>query len=138
MHNSLPNLLVEIAKAADICNKPFKHSVLEHNFDSDNKKNQDSLDDLILKIESRNLDGVRYPEHDLELEIYKSGNDLHVMLAWFEQPQRPILWQGKHSMWMDAGNGKRCQAPLDGQYLESLARRLRTLFIVNNSKNDLA
>ena len=46
---------------------------------------------------------------------------------WSNQSEKPMLWQGKYSVWMDAIEGKRCGAPIDGEPIESLARRLKSL-----------
>ena len=47
-------------------------------------------------------------------------------LAWLEDQDRPMLWQGQHPVWMDAA-GLRCPRPEGGEPLEALARRLRAL-----------
>lgn len=87
---------------------------------------QDSFDCcLILKV--RNAAGERWPEADLELEIYQSGHDVHITLAWIADDGRPILWQGSHPVWMDGHTGLRCECPEEGASLEALARRLRAL-----------
>ena len=51
--DSIDGLLAEVAKAADLCMKPYVHSVfLENQLDDDNV-----LDDLIFKIQRRNTNG---------------------------------------------------------------------------------
>ncbi|WP_320674494.1 hypothetical protein [Prochlorococcus sp. MIT 1341] len=124
-----------IAKAADVCLKPWRHAVVG----TDNMPCPDSnLNDLkigvqqepldfVVRIESRDSEGLRHPDRDLELEVYRSGNDVNLLLSWFGQPERPILWQGKHPVWMDGINGKKCVVPIDGELIESLARRLKAL-----------
>ena len=124
------NLLELIASAADVCLKPWLHAVVMVNGLEDigslNEEKLSSLD-LSVRIESRDSQGNRQPDRDLELEIYQSGNDVSLMLSWASFPDSPLLWQGQYPVWMDASNGKRCDAPTDGTELESLARRLRAL-----------
>jgi len=120
------DLPVLIAAAADVCRKPHRHAVIPVDsspIDSD----IGDLDDLHVRIESRDPDGARRPEMDLELEIYRSGNDLNLMIGWWDQPERPLLWLGQHPVWMEPESGCRCPAPDDGQPLEALARRIRAL-----------
>ena len=118
------SLIAEVAKAADICMKPYLHSVsLENHLNDAN-----DLDDLIFKIQCRNIDGEREETIDIELEVYKSGNDVNMTLSWKSLINRPILWQGKHSVWMDSSSGVQCKIPSYGKEFESLARRLRTIF----------
>ena len=119
--DSIESLISEVAQAADLCMKPYVHSV-----SLDNKLND--FEDLIFKIQCRNIDGEREESMDIELEVYKSGNDLNMTLSWKSIIDRPILWQGKHSVWMDSSSGVQCEIPLYGKEFESLARRLRTIF----------
>ncbi len=128
--DSRNELFVLLASAADTTLKPWKHSIVDKNsleefvdFDSS---------DLMVAIECRSIDAKRSPEHDLDLEIYKSGNEYNINLSWSNRPDSPILWHGKHSVWMDSIVGSRCQKPIGGEKLESLARRLRALFISPN------
>ncbi len=117
-------LISEVAKAADLCMKPNVHSVsLENQLDDEN-----DLEDLIFKIQCRNIDGEREESMDIELEVYKSGNELNMTISWKSLIDRPILWQGKHSVWMDSSSGVQCEMPSYGKLFESLARRLRTVF----------
>ena len=113
-----------IATAADVCLKPWRHAVVMEDSACENR-----LDDLALRIECRDGDGVRFPEHDLELEIFRSGAQINLTLCWSEDPDRPLLWHGQHPVWMSALTGERCTAPEDGRGLESLARRLRALLV---------
>ena len=83
--------------------------------------------DFVVRIESRAPDGSRHQERDLELEIYRSGKEVNLTLSWYSQEERPILWQGKHPVWMDGSNGKKCGMPIDGEQIESFARRLKAL-----------
>ncbi|MGC6483519.1 MAG: hypothetical protein ACON4T_08150 [Synechococcus sp.] len=84
-------------------------------------------DDLRLRLECRDPEGLRCADQDLELEVYRSGDDLNLMVGWWEQPDRPLLWQGQHPVWMDGHSGQRCPAPLDAAPIEALTRRLRAL-----------
>ncbi len=122
--DSIEILVSEVAKAADLCLKPYVHSVfLENQLDEDN-----GLDELIFKIQCRNIDGEREESMDIELEVYKSGNEVNLTISWKSLIDRPILWQGKHAIWMDSTNGEQCKMPSNGKLFESLSRRLRTLF----------
>ena len=122
--DSIDGLLAEVAKAADLCMKPYVHSVfLENQLDDDNV-----LDDLIFKIQRRNTNGERDDSMEIELEVYKSGNEVNMTLSWKSLIDRPILWQGKHAVWMDSSSGIQCETPTYGKLFESLARRLRTVF----------
>tara|TARA_B100001029_G_scaffold7722_1_gene5412 strand:- start:50 stop:445 length:396 start_codon:yes stop_codon:yes gene_type:complete len=117
-------LIAEVAKAADFCMKPYVHSVsLENKSDVNN-----DLEDLIFKIQCRNIDGEREENMDIELEVYKSGNEVNMTLSWKSLVDRPILWQGKHAVWMDSSSGMQCKTPSYGKLFESLARRLKTVF----------
>ena len=118
------SLIAEVAKAADLCMKPYVHSVsLENQFNEEK-----DLEDLIFKIQCRNIDGEREESMDIELEVYKSGNEVNMTLSWKYLNDRPILWQGRHAVWMDSSSGVQCEIPSDGKLFESLARRLRTIF----------
>ena len=128
------DLAALIASAADVCRKPLRHAVIARSSDSEHGDPMPELveafhrgDDLILKLECRDPGGARCADDDLELEIYRSGTDVNLMLAWCHQPERPLLWQGQHPVWMDAGSGRRCAPPLDAAPLEALSRRLRAL-----------
>tara|TARA_Y100001968_G_scaffold179018_1_gene163845 strand:+ start:919 stop:1314 length:396 start_codon:yes stop_codon:yes gene_type:complete len=118
------SLIAEVAKAADLSMKPYIHSVF-----LENKSNEDNVfNDLIFKIQCRNLDGEREESMDIELEVFKSGNEVNMTISWKSLIDRPILWQGKHAIWMDSSSGVRCDTPSYGIIFESLARRLRTVF----------
>ena len=122
--DSIESLISDVAKAADLCMKPYSHSVsLENQVDDEN-----DLEDLIFKIQCRNIDGEREESMDIELEVYKSGNELNMTISWKSLIDRPILWQGKHPVWMDSSSGLQCEMPSYGNLFESLARRLRTVF----------
>jgi hypothetical protein len=106
-----------VAAAADLCRRPLRHAVL--------LTSEPSEHDCSLRLEVRSAEGERLPQHDLELELYRSGTELHLTLAWLDDSQ-PMLWHGQHPLWMDGG-GARCERPADGLPLEALARRLRAL-----------
>lgn len=116
------NLQQLVAAAADLCRKPWRHAVLPLD-------DAQRCDDCNLRLEVRKADGERYPAADLEIEIYRSGNDLNLTLAWCHDQQRPLLWQGSHPVWMEPESGLRCERPVDGAPLEALARRLRALLM---------
>lgn len=107
-----------VAAAADLCRKPLRHGVVVTSAPED--------DDCSLRLEVRSPEGERLADEDLELEIYRSGDDLNLTLAWRQQDTRPILWHGSHAVWMGT-QGERCDRPADGLPLEALARRLRAL-----------
>ncbi|MEB3256326.1 MAG: hypothetical protein VKJ05_08060 [Synechococcaceae cyanobacterium] len=109
-----------VAAAADLCRKPLRHGVV--------LTSPADEDECSLRLEARSPAGERLAEEDLELEIYRSGSNLNLTLAWCVDEQRPMLWQGGHPLWMDA-EGRRCERPQDGLALEALARRLRTLLV---------
>ncbi len=108
-----------VAAAADLCRKPLRHAVVP--------LEPDQGPDRTLRLEVRTAAGERQLEEDLELEIYRSGDDLNLTLAWVSGDDRPMLWHGNHPVWMDAGTGQRCERPSDGMPLEALARRVRAL-----------
>ena len=124
---SKKNFIENIAKAADLCMKPWIHSVVLDNSIEDPLFNIDS-GDLIFLVQCRDTEGVRLKKNDLEIEIYRSGKDVNIMLSWISCIDRPILWQGKHSMWINGDSGSKCSPPDYGEPLEALARRLRAMF----------
>jgi hypothetical protein len=117
------DLLQLVAAAADLCRRPFRHGVVV--------LNQAEERDLQLRLEARDPGGERLPDEDLELEIYRSGQDLNLTLAWLADEDRPMLWQGGHGLWMDS-QGMRCTPPEGAAPLEALARRLRALLLPEN------
>jgi len=127
------DLQVLIARSADVCFKPWNHSVVLLSADD---ATEFSIDDVSLRIECRDQEGLRHSDRDLELEIYRSGEEINLMLSWWDQPARPILWQGRHPVWMDGESGQRCAAPQDAAPLEALGRRLRTLIRPGDSQSD--
>ena len=117
-----------VAAAADLCRKPWRHAVIWQTSEPGSATNDAGEElDCVLRLEVRSPEGERLLEQDLELELYRSGRDLNLTLGWCDD--RPLLWHGSHPVWMDAATGQRCQAPLDGLPLESLARRLRALLV---------
>ncbi len=130
MHTPEPesDYLQEIAQVCDLCLKPWRHSVLNVSLNQTEPFNDDPID-LILRVECRDLEGKRLKENDLEIEIYNSGDDLSITLSWIYFSDRPILWQGKHSVWMDSKSGMLLKVPAQGASLEALARRLRSIFV---------
>ena len=126
--DSTNDFIIEVAKACDHCLKPWRHSIINNSVSSLSNSSDDVID-LTLKVECRCKKGQRYPLNDLELEIYRSGSDLSITIFFVSYPNRPILWHGRHSIWMDPINGKRSLTPTEGPSLEALARRLRTIFL---------
>ena len=125
------DLLRLVAAAADLCRKPLRHGVVPL-VEAPGPAAQQR--ELTLRLEARSPAGERCPEQDLELEIYPSGADLNLTLAWCQDEERPMLWQGNHPVWMDA-NGTRCPSPDEGAPLEALARRLRALLVPGQRLN---
>ena len=119
------DLIRLVAAAADLCRKPLRHGVVPL---SEPASSDGEALEVSLRLEARTAEGERLPEQDLELEIYPSGADLNLTLAWCQDEQRPMLWQGGHPVWMDAA-GSRCAPPADGGPVEALARRLRALLV---------
>ena len=119
-----PSLLDLVAKAADLCLQPCRHGV---RYSGNPPQQLGDCSDASLLIEARDGAGERCPDRDLELEIYRSGDDLNLMLSSLNDPLRPVLWHGTHPVWMDGTTGERCQGPDDGSPLEALCRRLRAL-----------
>ena len=107
-----------VAAAAALCRKPLRHGVV--------LVSSPDEEDCTLRLEARSVEGERMPDQDLELELFRSGEDLHLTLAWREDDCRPMLWHGSHPLWMTA-TGERCACPPDGTPLEALARRLQAL-----------
>ena len=119
-----PSLLDLVAKAADLCLKPWHHGV---RYSGEPPQQLGDCSDAALVIEARDAAGERCPDRDLELEIYRSGDDLNLMLSSLNDPLRPVLWQGSHPVWMDGTSGERCDRPANGASHEALCRRLRAL-----------
>lgn len=116
--------LADLAKAADLCLKPTRHAL---RFTGEPPSSIGDCSDCAVLIEARDRDGVRLPERDLELEIYRSGEELNLMLTRLGDEQAPMLWHGNHPVWMHAVSGERCERPSDGAPHEALCRRIRAL-----------
>lgn len=115
-----------IAKAADLTNKPFIHSVVK--VKGDYALNSEDID-LTINILCRDIDGKRLDLFDLELEIYKSKTDLVLVITKLNFPDEPILWSGPKNLWMDGKTGKKCNPPNYGFKLENLAGRIKGLLV---------
>lgn len=126
----MADLLELVARAADHCLKPVHHAVRYR--DQPTSSGDDSRETCLL-IEARDGAGVRIPEGDLELEIYRSGGELNLILSRLCDDQAPMLWHGSHPVWMRGDSGLRCERPVGGAPLESLCRRLRALLNVDVS-----
>ena len=115
-----------IAKAADLSNKPFLHSVVkiqgEYAFTSEDI-------DLTINILCRDINGKRLELYDLELEIYKSNNDLVLVVNKLNYPDEPMLWSGPKNLWMNGKTGKKCNPPHYGFKLENVASRVKSIFL---------
>ena len=124
----LNNILELISKSADSCCKPWVHSVV---VTSKYFESECHIGDLSLRIECRDKYGVRFFDNDLDLEIFKSGNQTNLTLAWSNNTNSAILWLGQHSVWMNSITGLKCSAPEDSLKVESLARKVKALLPAN-------
>jgi len=114
----------DLARAADLCLKPNRHGL---RFSGEPPSSIGDCSDCCLLIEARGADGERLPDLDLELEIYRSGSELNLMLTRLADEQAPLLWHGHHPVWMHAASGERCERPPGGAPLEAFCRRVRAL-----------
>ena len=105
-----------ICRAADLSRPPHRHAFVP---------SEQLGDSWIGRLEVRDGDGQRLPAQDLDLEIYGAAVDPSLQLSWCDDDSRPLLWQGRHPVWMDGTSGQSCARPDDGVPLETLARRLR-------------
>tara|TARA_Y100000589_G_scaffold329786_1_gene377492 strand:+ start:856 stop:1242 length:387 start_codon:yes stop_codon:yes gene_type:complete len=121
--NSLDSLEVLVAKAANIINKPFLHSVVKVS-DSVNDSINDL--DLTLNVLCRDLDGKRLELYDMEIEIFNSKNELVLVIAKLNYPDEPILWSGNKNLWLNSISGKRSEPPKYNLRFENLATRIKT------------
>jgi hypothetical protein len=119
-------LLADLAKAADLCLKPYRHGL---RFSGDGPCEIGDSSECSVLIEARDGDGCRCPERDLELEIYRSGSELNLMLSRVANDMAPMLWHGNHPVWMHSTSGQRCERPVDGAPLEAFCRRVRALVV---------
>ena len=117
----------EIANIANICFKPFKHNVL---IERNNLCNSVIVEDkeLIVLVKCRDIDGNRQKYRDIEVEIFKSSNEISIIVLFSNLANDPILWYGKDPVWMDAFNGKRCAVPKNHIEFESFAKRIKSNF----------
>ncbi|MCS5705339.1 MAG: hypothetical protein VKN17_07340 [Cyanobacteriota bacterium] len=122
-------LLAQLAAAADLTCKPLRHAA---RFSGEAPATIGDCSDCCVLFEARNADGERVEQADLELEIYRSGADLNLMLSRVGDELAPLLWHGQHPVWMDAGSGERRERPADGAPLEALARRVRALLAIRD------
>ena len=123
-------LLAQLAAAADLTCKPLRYAARF----SGEVPPSSSIDDndCCVRLEARNGAGERMEQADLELEIYRSGSDLNLMISRVGDELAPLLWHGLHPVWMDAGSGERQERPADGAPLEALARRVRALLVIRD------
>ena len=110
------NLCSQLCRAADHSRAPLRHAAIPEEM---------ACNSWMVRLEVRNEAGERMDQHDLELEIYGKGEDPSLQLAWLSQPQLPMLWQGRHPVWIDATSGLKTERPQGGETIETLARRLR-------------
>lgn len=113
-------LLTVICQAADLCRPGLRHAAVLQ---------EQAGDGWCLRLECRDADGGRLEAEDLDLEIYGAAADPSIQLTWSTDPQAPVLWQGRHALWMEPGQGQRCGAPPQAVPLEALARRLRARLV---------
>ncbi|MEY4296946.1 MAG: hypothetical protein RLZZ423_125 [Cyanobacteriota bacterium] len=121
---SWQTFLTDLARAADLCLRPWRHGV---HFLGPAPARIGDCSDCCLLMEARDAEGNRHPERDLELEIYRSGSELNLMLSRTSEEQAPMLWHGSHAVWMQGCTGERCERPVDGAPLEAFCRRVRAL-----------
>jgi hypothetical protein len=113
-------LLTVICQAADLCRPGLSHAAVLQ---------EQAEDGWCLRLECRDRDGRRLDREDLDLEIYGAAADPSIQITWSLDPQSPMLWQGRHALWMEPGQGQRCAAPPQAIPLEALARRLRARLV---------
>lgn len=122
-------LLAQLAAAADLTCKPLRHAA---RFNGEPPSTVGDRSDCCVRLEARSSDGERMESADLELEIYRSGDQLHLMLSQLNNEEAPLLWHGQHPVWMDGSSGERRERPADGAPLEALARRVRALLAIRD------
>ena len=120
--DSPKNIESLIAKSADLTNKPFVHSVVKINGEYEMEEDID----LTVNILCRDKEGKRLEIYDLELELFKSNQELVLVISKLNFPDEPILWSGVKSLWMDSNNGKKCDSPKYRARLENLANRIKS------------
>ena len=114
-------LLTVVCRAADLSRPGLHHAAVLQD---------QAADGWCLRLECHDPDGERRLAEDLDLEIYGSATDPSIEISWAADPEAPLLWQGRHALWMEAGQGQRCGAPAGAVPLEALARRLRALLVL--------
>ncbi len=87
------------------------------------------VDSWLVRLEARDKRGLRQEAEDLELEIYGSAQNPSIQIGWLLNSDQPLLWLGRHPVWMDPNTGMQLERPEAGINLETLGRRLRTLLI---------
>ena len=112
-----------VAKAADLTNKPFLHSVVRVKLDKE--VNEEDLD-LTLNILCRDKEGKRLEIYDVEVEIFRSNKELVLVISKLNFPDEPILWCGVKTLWMNSNNGKKCIPPKYSSRLDNLANRIKS------------
>lgn len=131
MGEALSLSLQQLARAADLCLPPWRHAVrLSEAADIEQVTGAGAAPtplDCTLRIEARDGEGARQARHDLDLEIFRSGEELNLMLCRVAEEQAPLLWYGRHPVWLNPDTGERCERPADGAGLEAFCRRLRAL-----------
>lgn len=125
----MSELLAQLAAAADLTCKPLRHAA---RFNGEHPSTSGDCCDCCIRLEARNADGERIEAADLELEIYRSGDQLNLMLSRLGDEEAPLLWHGQHPVWMDGSSGERRERPADGAPLEALARRVRALLAIRD------
>ena len=120
--NPPKNIESLIAKSADLTNKPFIHSVVKINGEYAIEEDID----LTVHILCRDKEGKSLEIYDLELELFKSNNELVLVISKLNFSDEPILWCGVKTLWMDSNNGKKCNSPKYSARLENLANRIKS------------
>jgi len=113
-------LLQSICKCADHSKPELRHAAILL---------EAAVDSWVVRLEARDCAGLRREQDDLELEIYGSAKDPSLQIGWLQQQNQPLLWLGRHPVWMDPNTGLRQERPSAGMDLETMARRLRSLLI---------
>ena len=121
--NPPKNIESLIAKSADLINKPFVHSVVKIN--GEYEIEEEDID-LTVNILCRDKEGKRLEIYDLELELFRSNEELVLVISKLNFPDEPILWCGVKTLWMDSSNGKKCSPPKYSARLENLANRIKS------------
>ena len=121
--NLSDNLEIIVAKAANIINKPYFHSVIKLSGECDFSKDDDL--DITLNVLCRDSEGNRFENDDLEIEIFNSKNELVLLISKLNYPNDPILWSGNKNLWMDSKSGKKCEPPNYNFRIENLATRIK-------------